>query len=573
MNRIKLSKVQIYLCFVCSLAALIVMPIAIFGIPDSVDLSQHFKFARVFYESFANGNYFPGWAANENFGYGDIGIRFYPPLEYCLLAFARSIVGNWYDATWLTFVFWTVVGSLGIYFWARCWFSARESSIGACLYLFIPFHIHHLYISFNNYSEFAAASVLTFCFAFLTRIFQREKTSDFLGLTISFALLILLHLPSTVIGSISLFIYALMLFRRKNLFRIIIKCIVAVGLALAASAFYWVKVVNEMNWVNVSSQRNSSGHFNFDNGFFPFIYHDDGFQGTILIVDVTVVLTLLFLASAIIYVFYKRRGLLEDKQINNVFRTVLPFGLIAFLMVTPVSRQLWQIFTPLQKVQFPSRWLGVVAMCAAIVATASIHYLLKGNFLKQRVWIYLCLSFSLIIALFNFVYIFHPTSFAPQSREKFESRVEKLNENESFEYWWTIWSRRAAFEIKEKVLAENRTVEITEWQAEERDFTVAEGKAAKTRIATFYYPHWQATVNNIPVAIEKDENGVMLISLPAEKSTVRLIFQEPLAIRISSIVSGITWLFLLCIFFLLKYKKSECVKTSESCFVREEISW
>lgn len=572
MNRINLSREQICLLLVCSLAALVVMPIAVFGIPDSVDLSQHFKFARAFYESINSGNYFPGWAGNENFGYGDVGIRFYPPIEYYLLALVRIVIGNWYDAAWLTFAFWVVVGALGVYYWARCWFSVQESAVAACLYLFIPFHLHHLYITFNNYSEFAAASVTAFCFAFLTRIFRREKLSDVLGLTISFALLILLHLPSTIIGSISLFVYALILFRRKNIFTIVIKCASAVGIALAASAFYWIVVAKEMKWVNVSAEHVSSGHFSYDSGFFPFFFHDDGFQASILIVDATVALSVIFFATALIYLFYRKKNEPENEIEKNVFRTVLPLGLFAFLMVTAASRQFWQVFTPLQKVQFPSRWMSVVTMCAAIVAAAAIHYLRKGNFLKKRIWVYTCLAFSLIILLFNFIYIFHPTSFAPHSRAKFENKVEELSEKESFDYWWTIWSRSQAFEIKDKVLAENRAVEITDWQFENRSFTIAEGGATKARVATFYYPHWKATVNDAPVEIERDENGVMLVPVPAEKSVVKIVFEEPLAVKIASIVSIAAWLFIFSAGLFLAKRKISQLRSPKLYFAEEEFS-
>ncbi len=531
-----------------------VLPIAYFGIPDSTDLPQHFKFAQIFYDSLNSGNYFPGWAGNENFGYGDIGIRFYPPLEYYLLAFVRIIVGNWYDAAWITFAFWMVVGSLGIYYWARCWFSVKQSALAACLYLFIPFHLNHLYVSFNNYSEFAATAVLGFCFAFLTGIFRRERASDVLGLIISFALLILLHLPTTIIGSISLFVYATTLIRKEIFLRALIKCVAAIGLAMAASAFYWIVIITEINWLNHATDRFSSGHFDFEKAFFPFSYYSDNFPETVKIADATIILTIAFFGTILFYRFYKRANQTEYEPKKEIFKTVLPLGLFTFFMVTPFSRPLWQILVPLQKVQFPSRWMNIVALCLAIITTAGIHYLIKGEFLKQRIWIYVCLIFSVTILLFDFIYILHPTSFAPYSREKFESRIQALPESESFVCWWTIWAQNSAFSIKDKVLAENRAAEIKTWEAEKREFIVSEGQPTKVRVATFYYPHWRANVNGIPAEVEKDENGVMLIPLPAKKSTVELVFQEPPIIKIASIISVASWLFLFSAFLLLMYK-------------------
>ncbi len=544
MYRIKISNEWLYLGAACLIAGVVILPIAFFGIPDSPDLAQHFKFAKIYYESLTTGDGFPSWAGTENFGYGDVGIRFYPPLEYYFLAVARILVGNWYDATWLTFVFWMVSGCLGVYFWAKCWLSNKESALAACFYAVIPFHLNQLYVSYNNYSEFAAATVLTFCFAFLTRIFQRGKHSDTLGLAVSYALLVLTHLPLAIIGSICLFVYALTLLRKNNFLRPLVKCLLALAAALSASAFYWVRMASEMNWINHVSDRFSSGRLGFEDGFFPFYYHSANFGNLAWVIDLAAILTVLFLASAVVYFLYQKSCKSDDDPVKNIFQSVLPLGLFAFFMVTPLSRPIWEILTPLQKVQFPTRWMPIVSMCGAVVAAASVHYLLKGNFLKNRIWSYGCLFFVLTVAFYNFINIFHPTSFVPNPRARFDERLSELPENPSFDCWWTVWAKADAFKTKEKVLIESRSVNITSWQAEERSFEVSEGNAASARIATFYYPLWQATVNGNPVEIEKDENGAILIPVGNEKSTVELHFQETLRVRMASILSLLTWLFL-----------------------------
>lgn len=560
MNQTKTPNESLYIAVVCLVAVISVIPIAVYGIPDSSDWSQHFRFAQTFYDSLINGHGYTGWADRENFGYGDVGIRFYPPLEYYFLAFARILAGNWYDAAWLTFMFWMASGSVGIYLWAKCWLSPKESAIAACLYAIIPLHLLQLYINFNNYSEVAAASILVFCFAFLTRIFQRGKTSDVLGLAVSYAFLVLTHLPLTVIGSLSLCVFALTLARKNDLFRPIVKSSIALASGLAASAFYWVGMVSEMKWLNHSSDKFTSGHFSFDNGFFPFFYYTDStaLKTLFLLIDLAVVFSLLFVASAIIYVIYKRLSNNDDGEANQtktVFRTVLPLGLFAFFMVTPLSNPIWQSFTPLQKVQFPARWLPIVAMCGAIIASASIHYLLKGNFLKQRIWAYSCLIILTVVSLFNLIYILSPTAFIPLDREKFDSKLRELPETESFDCWWTVWSKREAFNIKEKISAGGRQAKVVVWKPEERVFEVAGGNDSTAKIATFYYPHWQATVNDKPVNIEKDENGVMLIPLGSEKSVIKLYFQEPPTVRTASIISLLEWLLFGGFFLVLLGKK------------------
>jgi hypothetical protein len=288
--------------------------------------------------------------------------------------------------------------------------------------------------------------------------------------------------------------------------------------------------------------------------------------------DVITALSLLFLASPIVYLFYRKTKDAEISRASHIFRSVLPLGLFAFFMITPLSFPIWTILSPLQKIQFPMRWMAVVAMCGAVVTAAAVHFLLKGNFLKQRIWSYVSVVFLSLFLLLNFVYIWYPSAFVPIARERFENDMRELPEKENYVFWWSTWSKHEALRVKEKVLAENRVATVTDWQPEERSFTVENGTPTVARIATFYYPRWKATVNNNPVNVEMDENGAMLIPLPAEKSTVRMFFQEPPAIRIAAIFSIAAWLFIIAMFLIVLREKFARFKTLNPYFAEEEFS-
>jgi uncharacterized membrane protein len=546
-----------YLIYVCILAGLLVMPIAYFGIPHTFDLPQHFRFAQVYYDAMMTGNGFAGWAGNENFGYGDIGIRFYPPLAYYVLAIARIFVGNWYDATWLTFVFWMILGCIGIYTWARCWFDAKESAIAAAIYLVVPYHLHQLYTGYNNFSEFAATSLLTFCLAYLTKIFQSGKLSDVLWLSVFYALLILTHLPLSLIGSICLAVYSIILCRKDSFYQPIIKAIIGGLIGVGASSFYWIRMITEIKWLNHATDKFSSEFYDFSRNFYPIQYfaRNSADKGHNLSNDVLMTLTLLFLLSSAIYYFHKKNQY-HIEQIKNIYYSVLPLGIFAFFMFTPLSYPLWKIITPLQKVQFPVRWMPVVAMCGAIIATSSLIYLMRGGLLKRKVWTYTLIIFSATVLLYNFTYIVMPSSFIPLNREKFEATIADLRTEQSFDCWWTVWSNEKAFDVKEKVLSDNRSVNIISWSPEEVSFEVSSGRDSILRIAKFYYPYWQATINGEKIEIQKDEMGVMLIPISSESASVKIYFQEPLLLKIASIFSIMIWLSIAVSMILLKKRKT-----------------
>ena len=107
----------------------LVIPIFVWGIPFGNDLPQHFQFAHQFERVVSEGFLYPSWAANPNSGFGDVGVRFYPPLSYYLLVVFKLFAGDWFLGSVLTFGFLFFIGGVGVYVWSRCFFQ-RSSSMG-----------------------------------------------------------------------------------------------------------------------------------------------------------------------------------------------------------------------------------------------------------------------------------------------------------------------------------------------------------------------------------------------------------------------------------------------------------
>ena len=222
---------------------LTVLPTVFGGVYQGVDLSQHVQFSNTIYNSILAGDFYPAWAANENLGYGGVGVRFYPPLTPFLFAAAAIVTGNWHLATCLVFFLFTFAGAVGVYLWAAEFFAAKsESILAAAIFTVMPYHLYQIQNG-SQFAEFAGCAVIPFAFLFVTRICRRGHLADVLGLAVSFAVLILTHLPTTVIGSLSLFVYALFSLPKENVPAKLLKLTAAVGLALAASAVYWLKFV------------------------------------------------------------------------------------------------------------------------------------------------------------------------------------------------------------------------------------------------------------------------------------------------------------------------------------------
>lgn len=546
------SKDWFYLALACLAAFLVILPVEIYGVPFGADLPQHYQFALTFYDAIMQGDFFPSWMAKSNYGFGSIGIRFYPPLGYYVLALFRFLTGNWYEATWLAFSFWMMLGSAGVYLWAREFMPAKPALFAGVVYALMPNHLTAVYTYFL-YGEFASAAILPFCFVFVTRICRDGRRRDVFYLAAAFSLLILSHLPSLIVGSLCLAVYALTILDwRKSLLPTLLKLSAGVLLGVTASTFYLARVVTEMAWVKHASDEFSTGKYGYETQFLPFVSHLEWatyIRRGLWYADAVALFTLLLLLPAIVFFVFDR-----IKRRENGFHTLKPllgalaFGAFGIFMLTQFSALIWKNVSLFQKIQLPWRWVTVVTLAVTVaLSLATTRIWNKGNF--NRAIGYPLLGLFVCVMLFNITQIVAPTASAPFQREKFYSEIEPRLEGESYECWWAVWSNKAAFENKEKVSSSERKVEIQNWADEDRSFTIEAGAGDTARIATFYYPHWQAEINGQKVEISRAEDGTILLPIPTERAAVRLVFREPVKLQIAGIVSLLAWLLILAGFF------------------------
>ena len=64
-----------YLAIVFAVSVAIILPAVFVGIPSNRDLTNHFRFALPFYDAVTSGNWYPGWLAESNGGYGDASFK------------------------------------------------------------------------------------------------------------------------------------------------------------------------------------------------------------------------------------------------------------------------------------------------------------------------------------------------------------------------------------------------------------------------------------------------------------------------------------------------------------------
>ena len=513
-------------------------PVYWWGMPNGYDLPFHYQAAQAYFNSFQAGNFLPAWSNVANLGFGDTTIRYYPPLAQYSLALFQLATEDWLTSLWLSLQLWMLLAVFGAYFFAKEWLSPLNSFYVAALYAIAPYHLTQAYQYFL-YAEFAAAGVLPFCFLYLTRVCRNGTAKDVLGLSVSLAFLILCNLPALIVFTVCLGFYAILMLDWKNFRHVIPKLGLSGTGALAATSFYWVRLISELDFYNHLSPKNFTKGLNFAENFFPYYLRefDLYYLKLLWLRDTVSFLTLLLLLPLLGYVVWNFKSILPAKR--KLYLVFVLTGIFSFYMSSNLSFLIWSNVSFLQKVQFPFRFLTVAGLFGVLGFVIAFSHLQFSSNAAKTINKYIVLIFLFGVSLFNITQLILPSETLP--REIFEEKLQEIDAKPSIEASWTIWSKETAFEQKEKVIVESRNVNINIWKDEIREFGVESGAETKARIATFYFPYWQATVNGEKAVVELNADGTMSIPIPADSAKISLIFIEPFSLKIAKIVSLLSW--------------------------------
>jgi hypothetical protein len=525
------------LIFVALGALAIMAPTLIWGTPSARDLSNHFRFALPFYDSLRAGHLYPGWLAESNSGYGDASFRFYPPALYYLLAFARMLTGNWFAATLLTANLLSVLGALGVYFWARAIGAGRFAVWAGILFAVAPYHLNQFFQSFML-AEFAGTAVLAFAFAFTERVCRHRRPRDVAGLAAAFALLILTHLPLAVIGSIGLLIYAIFRLDSGKRLATLAYLSLSMVIGLLASATYWTTMLFELNWIradNVMPDPSVDYRQNFVLATFSPDYLNVWWMNILLLATMAMfwpALALLWRSARTATAEYGA----NRKSLHALFAVFL----LGIIMATPVSRPLWDALKPLQQTQFPWRWFAIISLvCPILLATALPRWQQMSNG-KHRSLALLAAGTAAIAFAFSASHIIREAYWL--TPQQFENTIAEIPGSPSVSQWLPVWVHEPNRNMTSPLEAGDRQVTIDSWQPERRVFQVSAGESTTARVRTFYYPHWIATAEGQSLAISHDPDGAIRIALPARSGKITLEFREPARVSYAAALTLTGWL-------------------------------
>lgn len=523
--------------------AIVSGPILSRGLTSGGDLVEHIRLADAYRGGILSGRVFPDWTL-DNHGRGSTAVRVYPPIVPLTTAAIWLLAGDIYSAFTICLSFWLFASMLGTFLLVRDLTDEKAALIGAIACGLAPHHLA-LIFKFSFYAEFAALGVLPFCFLFLRRLVETNRWIDALCLAVAVSLLILTHLPMSVIGIPLLLLFAIGM---RPGFRRMIECsrnlALAAVVALLLTSVFWLRWIFERDWIAHFNARYTEGLFSFEKWLFPvgvFVERAMPHVPSTLFLNSELLITVIPLFVGLVGLLVLRKCSADDAR-HKLLSALVIAGSACAVMVTWLSYPVWIMLSVLRKIQFPFRFLTVLSVIGGALIALWIGQTqdLSGRLRSASLAALFLLGTAVVVFDVRMIFFYPYVKNAPEMSDL----VTDIRNREGPPWWLPVnASNDSLGELPSLGLGGDRKVEIVNFDREQRSFHVEAGSQAdQLNTATYYYPYWHVKLNEQRVEPAVDEKGVMIVPLPQGPSRVEVTFSEPFIYRIAKITSLVAWI-------------------------------
>jgi hypothetical protein len=226
-------------------AALLLLPSLLLGVNQTDSSAYNYVWAKQFAGLTRSGQVYPRWLPDSFGGLGSPAFVFYPPLAFFLDALVNIFTLDampvpYRLALTSTLLLW--LSGAAMQAWLRGAVRPAVAFAAALAYMAAPFHMtdHYWRGAFAEFSFFAVLPFLPLAISVAAREWRGVA-----GVALSFALLILAHLPTALLTAITVLpIYTLYAAARRGRLRpailALLRCGVGVALGLGLAAIYLV---------------------------------------------------------------------------------------------------------------------------------------------------------------------------------------------------------------------------------------------------------------------------------------------------------------------------------------------
>jgi uncharacterized membrane protein len=510
--------------------------------PFSGDAQVHLNWYSNFSKQLWEGDLYPRWLCGMNDGLGSPVCFYYPPMAYFITSLFHPFFGN-DPESFKQLGFSVCLGLVGSGFSAYAWMrktsnEPRIALMAALFFMAMPYHL-----GTDIYVRGALAEFWSFVWTPLILLavcaIAEDNRWGIAGLATSYALLIMTHLPTTLIFSVVPLCYAGIKAKPGRHWSALGRTAVGMGLGMGLASIYLVPAMTMQGAVSMEQLTHEGLHYT-KSFFFSAAQQVEIARKFNFEVFQVVLATVA--AAACGYVLAVRNGGTVKKEAR--FWSVVVA--VCLFMMFPISKPVWLLFPPLQMIQFPWRFGTVVC-----VGTAALVGLGLKSF-RERFSLKLCLLFQVLWVLVVIGLYLSWTAIWPQHILAKNGELPHVTTTEEADEYRPQWVKSSLQEaIKQFGLAaansraefQDSTGEVTmvSWKPRDVVFEVSSPSAAALLVHQFYFPGWKADLDGRAILVTPSQpHGLIQLLIPGGKHRLRLQLRAEREEVAGRIISGIS---------------------------------
>lgn len=494
------------------------------------------------------------WSPDMSYGYGQPMFNYYSATPYYTGAIFKTLGFSFLFSTKIVMFISIALAGIAMFLFLSQFISILPAFIGGVAYILVPFRALEIFVRGALAENFALALLPLVLYGITKLIIKKDKIS-FILLALFSGLFFASHNITTLITSPLIVAFAIILIllnkqKIKSLTLLSGSAILGIGIV----AFFLLPIFFESNLIDTGFL--TIGYFDFRAHFATlsqlFLNQSWGYGGSEfgpndkMSFSVGIVQTLALIATPII-LFIKRKSLQKIPKILLV--TFFVFGVLSLFLISIRSIGLWELITPLSFVQFPWRFLGLTALCSAIVLAVSLSTLTLKS---QKIFSVLLV---LVLLFINFRYFKFEKSFPNATDDTYlTGQIFQQSQQSAFFDYRPL----SMVTVPENIAPANPVVlsglgEVKNFQKRSAYFSadvdVSFGLATVTFPITAF-PNWKVYLNSsttaAPYQIDK-EHGEITLTFNKGITLVQGYFEDTPIRKIANIITFISLLLVLVI--------------------------
>lgn len=501
---------------------------------------------------------YPRWTEWANYGFGEPRFIFYPPLSWMLGA-ALGLIVAWHAVPGVFIVVAQIIAGLCAFALARRWMPVRAALFGAACYVANPYALIVIYLR-SDFAEQLAAAFFPLLLlkamdvADVSETRPRAVWGPVGWFAVLFAIVWLSNAPAGVMTSYSMTLLFAWFAVTERAWTPLTRGFAGLALGFGLTAFYLVPAALEQSWVNIA-QALSSGLQPTEN--FLYTQINDPEHNLFNWIASSVAILLIVLAG-VAAIAARPSAANETDREEKMWRAALLLAAAATLLMLRPTAIFWTLLPKLRFVQFPWRWMSVLAVVYAFFLGSAVAR-------SRRTWIWIAgvLTITAGTATFLVRQAWWDSEDIPMLRAAIEQdkgfdgtdEYDPLGDDH-----YSLPEKAPRWEVLNAAnddVNETAKVQVDRWNAQDREFRVNVNRLGRLAVRLLNYPAWKVEVNGAEVKPERAADfNQMIIPITAGESTIRIRFVRTRDRTVGGAISLVSFLMLLALFQNGRSKKS-----------------